>query len=298
MPTKDLTDLQKKSSLKRSLNRFSQNIKEVSTHTSHAVKWWHMLAIAILFAVLLWSSKFGKESFYDIFICNHFLNFFTTVIFLVRIEARKCHIDQEELDSCAKSINFFSVERSHFPATNHQLDEYCKEKTSSIQCLKRYAQSCLTIDKVQKRYIKKFVSNFRKQLDHTCLRRSERESKFFSPFSLVILLISFYSMYITEFMSYSECLSDENLIRNATRCTESHRKRLLYIAQYVSDDLRIAAACCSLHLRHSCFNNLISDKCDRQAQRFVLDQTEGPYRSLISNVCSPYFMSGEFAHHW
>ncbi len=100
---------------------------------------------------------------------------------------------------------------------------------------------------------------------------------------------------LTEFMSYSKCLSDENLIRNATRCTESHRKRLLYIAQYVSDDLRIAAACCSLHLRHSCFNSLITDKCDRQAQRFVLDQTEGPYRSLISNVCSPYFMSGKGA---
>lgn len=99
------------------------------------------------------------------------------MIFLVRIEARKCHIDQEELDNCAKSITFFSVDRSHFPATNPQLDEYCKEKTASIQCLKRYAQSCLTIDKVQKRYIKKFVSNYRKQLDHTCLRRSERESK-------------------------------------------------------------------------------------------------------------------------
>lgn len=111
------------------------------------------------------------------------------MIFLVRIEARKCHIDQEELDNCAKSITFFSVDRSHFPATNPQLDEYCKEKTASIQCLKRYAQSCLTIDKVQKRYIKKFVSNYRKQLDHTCLRRSERESKSLCVKYLSTLLI-------------------------------------------------------------------------------------------------------------
>ncbi len=108
------------------------------------------------------------------------------------------------------------------------------------------------------------------------------------------MLILFISNFFSEFMSYSKCLSDENLIRNATRCTESHRKRLLYIAQYVSDDLRIAAACCSLHLRHSCFNSVMStEKCDRQVQRFVLDQTEGPYRSLISNVCSPYYMSGK-----
>lgn len=99
------------------------------------------------------------------------------MIFLVRIEAHKCHIDQEELDNCAKGITFFSTERRHFPATNPQLDEYCKEKTASIQCLKKYALTCLKIDKVQKRYVKKFVSNYRKQLDHVCLRRSERESK-------------------------------------------------------------------------------------------------------------------------
>lgn len=61
--TKELSDHQKKSSLKRSLNRFSQNIKEVSTHTSHAVRYWHMVAIAVLFAVLLWSSKFLKWAF-------------------------------------------------------------------------------------------------------------------------------------------------------------------------------------------------------------------------------------------
>lgn len=92
-------------------------------------------------------------------------------------------------------------------------------------------------------------------------------------------------------MSYSGCLSDPSLIRNATQCSEAHRKRLLYIAQYVSDELSIASACCSLHLRHQCFNSLVSDKCDKQAQKFVMDQTEGPYRSLISNVCAPYYLS-------
>src|SRR5699024_9116688 len=92
-------------------------------------------------------------------------------------------------------------------------------------------------------------------------------------------------------MNYSTCLSDQSLIKNATRCNESHHKRLLYIAQYVQDDLRIAAACCSLHLRHSCVSSLIIDKCDKQTQMCVMDQTEGPYRSLISNVCSPYYLS-------
>lgn len=174
--TKDLSDPKKGSSLRRSLNRFSQNIKEVSTHTTHAVKWWHMLAIAILFAVLLWSSKCLLSLIYASPSCSLKKFSLLAVIFLVRIESKKCTMDQDELNNCARHITFFSNERNHFPATNHQLDEYCKEKSESIQCLKRYVHSCLTVDKVQKRYVKKFVSNYRKQLDHTCLRRSERES--------------------------------------------------------------------------------------------------------------------------
>ena len=97
-------------------------------------------------------------------------------------------------------------------------------------------------------------------------------------------------------MSYSHCLSDESLIKNATQCTTAHHNRLVYIAQYVQDELRIAAACCSLHLRHSCFSSTISKKCDRHATRFVMEQIEGPYHSLISSVCAPYFMSVKHCH--
>ena len=116
------------------------------------------------------------------------------VILLVRIDSHKCIIDQDKLDSCAKGLTFFSIERKHFPSTNHQLDKYCKIKSESIQCLKQYVHSCLTMDEFQRQYVKKYVSNYRKQLDHTCLHITERESE--CLYITVYLLIAVGFIYV------------------------------------------------------------------------------------------------------
>lgn len=70
-----------------------------------------------------------------------------------------------------------------------------------------------------------------------------------------------------------------------------HQNQLLYIAENVPENRRMAAACCSLHLRHTCLNTNITHQCQKQVQRFVMDQIEGPYRSLVSNICSPNYLS-------
>lgn len=101
------------------------------------------------------------------------------MIWLVRFDSHKCLIDQKEVNACVRRLLFFSSEVSHFPNTSKQLDHYCKEKSHSIQCLRNYVDSCLEVDKRQKRYFKKFVLNYKKQLDKTCLHGSERESGFF-----------------------------------------------------------------------------------------------------------------------
>lgn len=80
-------------------------------------------------------------------------------------------------------------------------------------------------------------------------------------------------------------------MHNATECMDVHQNQLLYIAENVPENRRMAAACCSLHLRHSCLNTNIAQRCQREVKSFVMDQVEGPYRGLVQTVCSPHYLS-------
>lgn len=99
------------------------------------------------------------------------------MVWLVRFDSNKCTINQEQLNTCVRKILFFSSEVDHFPSDDKQLDLYCKEKAESIQCLRQYVNTCLDVDKKQKKYFRRFVSSYKTQLDKTCLKHAERESK-------------------------------------------------------------------------------------------------------------------------
>lgn len=98
---------------------------------------------------------------------------------------------------------------------------------------------------------------------------------------------------LAEFMSYSPCLSESGLIRSATQCTELFHDRLLYIAQFVSDENKISAACCSLHKRHDCLSQSVfsSAQCELDAQNFVTDHVQQPFRHIVQSICAPHYLS-------
>lgn len=116
---------------------------------------------------------------------------------LLRMDARKCTMDDATINTCTRRLLFFSdIEK--FPSTDKQLDAYCRQvivlmlsaklskkfdlpstssKIESLKCLRRYVHSCIEVSRSQGKFIRRFVRSYQRQLDKTCLRRNERQSK-------------------------------------------------------------------------------------------------------------------------